>query len=150
MEYTLRLAEPSDKERIEQLFTEMLRSINSTDTTEGYDEKYIDTFFTSPHKRIFVTVINGNVQGYLSVEVHNEHGGFLYLDDFSVAEVYRGKGMGTALIKAAEEYAHENDIRSIVLHVDVNNLKALQFYECLGYCIESEEGSRYRMNKVKR
>ena len=34
MEYTLRLAEPSDKERIEQLFTEMLRSINSTDTTE--------------------------------------------------------------------------------------------------------------------
>lgn len=43
---------------------------------------------------------------------------------------YRGQGLGTELVKYAEEYCRKNDYRVIVLHA---RKTALNFYERLGY-----------------
>ena len=148
MEYTLRRAEPRDKERIEALFIEMLRSIYHKDIYDGYEEGYLDGFFNSSDKCIYVAEINGTVEGYISIEIHREDKGFVYLDDFSVSEEYRGKGIGTALIKKAEHFAKENRIYTVVLHVESANNGAFKLYNKLGYCVSEEQDDRYRMIKL--
>ena len=147
MDCLLRRANTSDKSRIEQLFNEMLRSIYHTDTDEGYEDGYLDGFFDSPDRLIYVTCVNSVAEGYISIEIHGEDNGFLYLDDFSVSEKYRGKGMGTALIKKAEEYAVKNGIGAIVLHVEKANSGAFKLYKKLGYSISEEQDDRLKMIK---
>lgn len=144
MNYIIRQAVPADKPYIEKLFAEMLRSIYNTDDTEEYEAGYLDKFFGGSADRIFVAVVNGETAAYISVEAYPEH---IYLDDFSVSEKYRKIGIGTALVKRAEEYAGELGLTDVELHVEKSNASALRLYEKLGYRIADEEESRFKMTK---
>ena len=55
---------------------------------------------------------------FLSVEVHHDPVDHIYLDDFSVTAAYRNKGIGSALICAAEAYAEQIGSRAVILHVE--------------------------------
>jgi len=143
--FTLRLSNPQDKADIEALFIEMLRSIYHTDEVKGYPEGYLDKFYAGTGDRIVVAESDGQIVGYLSIEEHHEAEDFLYLDDCSVKRDYRGRGIGTALFAAAEQYARSRSIPAIYLHVEKENTRAIKFYRNLGYETHREEGSRYRM-----
>ena len=140
---TVRIAADKDRTKIEELFVEMLKSVYSSEDTEGYEEGYLDKFFGGSD-RIYVAESDGEFAGYIAVEVHD---GFIYIDDISVGSGYRGFGIGTMLIGAAEAYAAELGIGISVLHVEVQNTSALRLYERLGYSRASLEESRYRMTK---
>ena len=85
MKYKIRKAVPADENKIRELFLEMLRSIQHTDDVEGYKDADLDRFWTESESQIFVAE-DGEVVGFLSVEVHNEPERYIYLDDFSVTE----------------------------------------------------------------
>ena len=55
------------------------------------------------------------------------------LNSFEVAENSRGKGVGTLLIKAAENLAKQKGIKNIGLLVNPDNPRAKLLYERLGY-----------------
>ena len=55
------------------------------------------------------------------------------LNSFEVAENTRGKGIGTSLIKAAEDLAIQKGVKTIGLLVNPDNLRAKLLYERLGY-----------------
>lgn len=137
-----RRAVPTDKPAIERLFEELLRTVGD-DGTEGYEEGYLDKFFGGGDV-IYVAVSEDKVVGYVSVELHS---GFVYLDDISVTEKFRGMGIGTKLIGLAEWYAAERGVSSAVLHVERTNISARYFYQRLGYTVTDDEGSRFRMAK---
>lgn len=113
----------------------------------GYSEGALDNYFGSCDDLIYVAEDNGDVVAYLAIEVHYEEKNYIYLDDISVSESYRSKGIGTRLIQAAEQYAGDMDIPMVVLHVEKSNEAAFRLYRRLGYETESEEGSRYLMLK---
>lgn len=142
----MRKASPSDAVRIEGLFVEMLGAIYHTDDVEGYEAGYLDRFFSDDEDWICVAEYENNVVAFLSIEVHRDED-FLYLDDLSVAEGCRNKGIGTALIHAAEKYAKESGIAKIVLHAEKANKDARRLYSRLGYREDADEGSRIRMSK---
>ncbi len=146
MDCLLRKAKPSDSVRIEELFMEMVKAIYHTDKVEGYETGYLDKFFLDKEDWICVAECENDVLAFLSVEVHRDEE-FIYLDDFSVTEEYRNKGIGTKLIQAAEKYAEEIGISKVVLHVDKTNKDAYRFYSRLGYSEDADEGSRIRMHK---
>ncbi len=146
MEYKIRKAVPSDEKRIRELFTEMLRTINRTDDAQEYEDGYLDHYWSSDENLIYVTEVR-DVSAFLSVEVHREAREYLYLDDFSVTEACRNKGIGTALIEAAEAYAKKLGIPAVLLHVEKGNKPASRLYRRLGYSIYREEQSRYLMKK---
>lgn len=50
-----------------------------------------------------------------------------------VGRGFRKKGIGTALFRAAEEWAKRRKIKQVVLTVDVKNEDARDFYESWGY-----------------
>ena len=146
MDCKIRPAVPADEEKIRALFLEMLRTIHRTETVEGYDDGYLDKFWAGNENRIYVAE-DREVIAYLSVEVYHEQGGYIYLDDFSVAEAYRNQGIGSELLRAAEAYAGEIHIPVVCLHVEKTNASAMRLYERSGYSIYRDDGNRYLMKK---
>lgn len=148
MEYTLRKAVPSDKARIGALFIEMLQAIYNKTEAEGYKENELDRFFAGTENWICVAEAEGRVEAFLSIEEHHEPADYIYLDDFSVSTPCRGRGIGTALLKAAEQYARDRGIPQVVLHVEKSNLRARRLYKRSGFTDDKDEGGRIRMRKL--
>ena len=61
------------------------------------------------------------------------------LDDVSVRENRRGKGVGTAMIEQLKEHLREQSIMRIDVAVHVDNPEAKRFYEKLGFVPLNEE-----------
>jgi ribosomal protein S18 acetylase RimI-like enzyme len=147
MEIRYRKAVPADRGRIDALFLEMLRSIYHTDQVQGYGEHDLDRFFDRGEDRNILAEEAGEVRAFLSIEVHREDPDYLYLDDLSVTEASRGRGLGTRLIRIAEDYARELSIPVLVLHVERENTGARRLYERLGFLPYGETDTRLRMIK---
>ena len=137
---------PADENKIGELFLEMLRTIYHTEDVEGYKEGALDRFWAGHESRIYVAE-DREVAAFLSVEVHHEQVDDIYLDDFSVTASYRGNGIGSELLNAAESYAREIHIPAVILHVEKTNQSALRLYERTGYSIIRDDGNRYLMKK---
>ena len=148
LEYTVRKAVPSDKARVEALFLEMLQAIYNRKDVDGYKEGDIDRFFAGAGDWIYVAEAEGRVEAFLSIEEHHEPADYIYLDDFSVSTPCRGRGIGMALLKAAEQYARDRGIPQVVLHVEKSNLRARRLYERSGFTDDKDEGGRIRMKKL--
>lgn len=140
----LRQAAAGDAPAIEALFLEMLYAIYGKPAEAGYEAGYLDKFFSGGRDRIFAAEAEGRVIGYLSAEVYE---GCMYLDDCCVAEGFRGRGIGTAFLSAAEAYAKSLSLPVVVLHAEKENRRAAALYERLGFSVFAEEGSRLKMIK---
>ena len=143
MNATIRTAVPKDEERIRELFLEMLRTIYHTADVKGYDDGYLDKYWSGGKDRIYVAEDHDEVIAFLSIEVHHEPEDYVYIDDFSVAEAYRNKGIGSELIGIAEAYAKEISTGAVLLHVEKTNESATRLYERLGYSIYRDDGHRF-------
>ena len=139
----------SDAEAINELFTEMLRTIYHTDDVSGYEDGYLDRYFTDgTEDRVFVARIGGKVIAFMSLQVYRgEEPPYVYFDDISVRAEHRGQGIGTALIRAAEEYVRGTGMSAVVFHVEKTNTQAFRLYERLGYSVFRDDGDRYLMQK---
>ncbi len=146
MKYIIRQSVQSDEKRIRELYEEMLQTIYCKEEVEGYKDGDLDRFWTGGENKIFIAE-DGTVVGFLSLEVYHEDEDYIYLNDFAVASEYRNKGIGSALLKAAESYAREINTLKLCLHVEKTNLSAKQLYENLGYAIYRDDGHRFLMNK---
>jgi len=147
MSWTLGKAEKKDSNRINELFIEMLQSIYNTDQVNGYSEGDLDRFFDGRDERISIAVDDEKIIAFLSIEVHHEEEEYIYLDDLSVTKQYRNNGIGTKLIRNAENYAKELNISTVCLHVEKSNTEAFRLYKRLGYTIYEDQGNRYLMMK---
>ncbi len=148
MKWIIRRAVKKDKSKINELFIEMLQTVYDEKNATGYEEGYLDHFFDNHGDWICVTEINSSIVAYLSIEVHREQENFIYLDDLSVSEKYRGHGIGTELIKTAERFAEKMGVSIITLHVEKSNQSALKLYKRLGFSAVHDEGTRLRMIKM--
>ena len=147
MEYILRPAIPEDEQRIRELFIEMLQTIYHTEEVDGYEPGYLDRYWNNSEDRILVAE-DGDVIAFLSIEVHrDETPEYVYLDDLSVTEEYRNRGIGSALIRETERYIQEIGLKPILFHVEKSNTNAFRLYERLGYKIFRDDGDRYMMIK---
>ena len=144
--YSIRIAKPVDETKIRELFLEMMQSIFPKENVKGYPDGYLLRFWSESEDRIYVADA-GEVIAFLSVEVHHEPELYIYLDDFSVTESYRNKGIGTKLIHTAESYARKNHIPSVFLHAEKTNRSAIRLYTRLGYSMYKDEGLRILFKK---
>lgn len=56
-----------------------------------------------------------------------------YIDTVSVFEKFQGQGIAKKLLSFIDEKAKELDFKKVSLLVDINNLKALNLYEKMGF-----------------
>jgi aminoglycoside 6'-N-acetyltransferase len=94
----------------------------------------------SPRSEGLVAVADGKVVGMIELWLkrpRDPEGGRtprIKVDlGLAVAPEWRGRGVGTALMRAAEDWARAQGAERMVLDLDANNAGALRLYERLGY-----------------
>ena len=143
----MRKAAASDRARIDELFREMLESIFPEREARSYEEGYLDKFFRGGEDWICLALDGEQTVAYLSVEVYRAPEAYLYLDDLSVTGPYRNRGIGTALIRRAEDYGKKLGLPLVIFHVEKSNRDALRLYERLGFRKLRDDGHRWLMGR---
>ena len=110
---------------------------------------YISEFGTSEHDISLVADINGKVIGAVWVRIMNDYG---HIDDktpsfaISVYKEYRGKGVGTALMKKMLTILKMRGYKQASLSVQKANFAA-EMYRKLGFQVVEENEEEYLMLK---
>lgn len=88
----------------------------------------------------------GSFRGFAAVELH-EWNGLAQLQGLAVGSGYRRRGVGSALVTAAERFARNREARGIYLDTPVDNSAGRAFYDRLGYAADYVM-SRYYADEV--
>lgn len=110
-----------------------LEQINNIEKTLEHRILSYDILNSTLNKDIyyyFVATINDNIIGYVAAEFLADH-----LDLLAVAVLaeYRRQNIATSLLNKLFDICKEQNISDIFLEVRCNNLKAINFYEKLGF-----------------
>ena len=150
MNITYRKAMVSDKDSINSLFIEMIKTVNErmiregiephSDLEKGYSEE-LNKFFDNDDFFIYVACDEEDIIGFISICVFKDLD-YIYVDDYSVNSKYRGLGIGSKLMEMAFKYADDNNISTVKGHVESANHESMDFYKKRGFVIEKNEGNR--------
>ncbi|MBP5533897.1 MAG: GNAT family N-acetyltransferase [Alphaproteobacteria bacterium] len=103
------------------------------------EQKYIAETIDNKDAVLFVAEENKNILGYLILYIQKYPDCFFmdtrkgFIGSVGVDENYRGKGIGTKLLKAAETYLKKNDIFVFETDVFVFNKGAEKLYNRFGF-----------------
>jgi RimJ/RimL family protein N-acetyltransferase len=113
--------------------------------TQGEERRYLRALRRHPHAAVFVAEAPEGIVGRLSI-ARDTHPASEHVADLGlmVARGFRRRGIGRALMAAAETWALEVGVRKIELHVFPHNTAAIALYEGLGYEREGFRRSHYR------
>jgi ribosomal protein S18 acetylase RimI-like enzyme len=109
-----------------------LRSEASMD----YARKRFGRIAPDDPRGLFVAEVGGEVVGHVEVRMRRDDDlNYVdgYVEELAVAEPWRGRGVGTALMAHAEQWAKDNGALSIGLDHLHTNAGAQRLYERLGY-----------------
>jgi RimJ/RimL family protein N-acetyltransferase len=147
----IRRAEPSDAEGLARLGD----AVGSEPegwlvTTNGWrnvaeERRYLRAIRRYPNAAVFVADDDGLVVGRLSVE-RDQHPASRHVADLGlmVAATHRRRGIGTALLQAAVDWARDAGVRKLELHVFPYNEGAIALYEQFGFVQEGYRRAHYR------
>lgn len=99
-------------------------------------EKRIDKMVTDDNYKIFVAEINNEAVGFIGVHLglaFEIDGKVMRIIALAVKEEYQNNGIGTALVKTAEEYAQNNGVAVIGVNSGLQRAVAHKFYEKQGF-----------------
>ena len=88
-----------------------------------------------PDVAVFAAEMDGRMVGMLHTEVHrlSEEEAYLFLADLSVDREYRNRGLGTALLRQAEEQAVSLGLTRLRLDAMFPHARAISLYRRMGY-----------------
>ena len=96
-----------------------------------------DSFATAARRNgeVLVSVDKAGIAGVISISEQSHFTGEVdgYIGELAVASRAVRGGIGRALIKAAEAWAHDRGLRHLTLHTGVANVPGRRFYDALGF-----------------
>jgi RimJ/RimL family protein N-acetyltransferase len=151
MSVRVRAAEPGDADRLVALAREVGAEEEGWLITAGEwrsasaERRYLKAIRRHPDAAVFVAEENGGIIGRLSVS-RDAHPASEHVADLGlmVARDHRRRGIGLALMEAAEDWARRVGVRKLELHVFPHNTPAIALYERLGYEREGLRRAHYR------
>lgn len=110
--------------------------IPERDLRRYYDVHYtleaLDQLYSSQGVHGFVAEVEGRLVGCERTEFNTEEQRF-YISSLHVLKEHQGRGIGGQLLRAAEECARRYEVDRVWLGVMVDNVRALGWYEKLGF-----------------
>jgi len=151
--FEIRQADPSDAEQLTRLADAVsaepegwLISIAGEWRSAGDERRFLKAVRRYPHAAVFVAERDdGTVVGRLSVG-RDPHPASTHVADVGlmVAAAARRQGIGTALLRAAVDWAREAGVRKLELHVFPWNEAAIALYDAFGFEREGYRKQHYR------
>ena len=89
----------------------------------------------------FVAAAGDRVIGHINVEASRHGFGEIGM---AVSPVWRGRGVGSALLETAIEWAREQGMHKLVLSVFARNTAAIALYRKFGFAEEGRRVKQYR------
>jgi ribosomal protein S18 acetylase RimI-like enzyme len=131
VDVTVRRAEMSDAAALADLMTQL-----GYPTRTSEMEMRLEAIHADKNYATFVAVKAGKVCGMIGTRIsysyeHNSPGGAILA--LVVSENMRGRGVGHALIAAAENDFAQRNIRRVAVYTHVRRTEAHEFYEKAGY-----------------
>ena len=103
---------------------------------------------SSGGRHILVAERDGEVAGYVDIRRASlrrlAHGAFLEL---GISKAHWGVGLGKQMMRAAEDWARQNDVIRIAFPVVGENFRAISLYLRLGYSVEGCRRRVYRIDE---
>jgi ribosomal-protein-alanine N-acetyltransferase len=87
-------------------------------------------FAEAKRARVVIAEVDGELAGFCILHIELQVGYVVTLD---VADAWRGRGLGRELMSRVEAEAREAGCEAVVLHVFVGNVKAIGFYDNVGF-----------------
>jgi RimJ/RimL family protein N-acetyltransferase len=153
MDFVIRHADPSDAEQLTRLAEAVsgepegwLISVAGEWRSAGDERRFLKALRRYPHAAVFVAEReDGTLVGRLSVG-RDPHPASTHVADVGlmVAHDARRQGVGTALLRAATDWAREAGIRKLELHVFPWNEAAIALYDAFGFEHEGYRKGHYR------
>lgn len=98
-------------------------------------QKWVDNSINKSFAdKIFFIKDNDIIQGFVTIKKNNNQASIGLI---AVSEHQQGKGFGSILIKAAEDYCISENIFNLLIPTQKENVPANNFYSKLGYSIEN-------------
>ena len=105
---------------------------------EVYMKNYFERDIGKANKITFIAKDNNLYIGFIKAEIRiapeifggGKHG---YISEIYIDEKYRGDGTALVLIEKVMNWIKEKNISSIRLNVNSQNIRAIKFYEKLGF-----------------
>jgi RimJ/RimL family protein N-acetyltransferase len=150
--FVVRPADPGDAQGLKELGDEVASEPEGwLATSDGWrsaadERRYLRAIRRYPHAAVFVAESeDGTVVGRLSI-ARDQHPASRHVADLGlmVAQSHRRRGVGRALLCAAVEWAREQDVRKLELHVFPHNEAAIALYEQFGFVREGYRKGHYR------
>lgn len=114
------------------------------DAVRGWVVEAVDAAPDSTDERVWVAEAAGAVVGFVHAAERAHFTGARdgYVGELAVAEPAQGRGVGRALLRAAERWAAERGLARLSLETGAANTAARAFYRALGYQEEDVRLSR--------
>ncbi|MGG4219199.1 GNAT family N-acetyltransferase [Paenibacillus jamilae] len=120
---------------------------------QHYESKYpehenLDEYINSDYSISFLYYSGGKCLGHIRLSTSDETK-FASIDRLIVLESSRGKGIGTALLNKAKEWALQKGMKGFTLETQDVNLLACRFYLKNGFEIGAVDTMLYSNSKYK-
>lgn len=154
--WTLRPARPTDGRALARLFADVREEGRWLITTPGAVSQPSESFWIAEMIRgaehlVLVAEADGEVVGNVLVSVDRnlttEHIGVLAI---CIAADWRDVGIGTELVRGAQDWARERGLRKVSLGVFPDNERAMAVYERCGFVREGLRRQQYRSGETFR
>lgn len=125
---------PDDYKALKPLIDELGYPSTEDEIKERLQNIIIDKNF-----KTLLAELNGKIVafiGLLKSYGYEINGPYIRIMALVVAEEYRNQGIGTQLIKVAEEWAQQNGATIITLNSGLKRMDAHRFYEHMGFRIK--------------
>jgi RimJ/RimL family protein N-acetyltransferase len=139
--FEVRQARPGDARATAELFVAVARERDGIATEPPVDVRERARVFARSAESTVVAVADGQIVGMLHIEV-SRHG----FGEFGmlVDRGWRGRGVGSALVRAAIGWAREHRLHKLCLEVFAHNAAAIALYRKSGFTEEGRRVMQYR------
>jgi [ribosomal protein S18]-alanine N-acetyltransferase len=140
-EFMVRLARASDGRALAELFAAVAEERDGIATEPPVDVRQRTAQFARSADASLVAVAGGHIIGMLHVEVSRFGFGELSM---LVGRGWRGRGVGSALLLAAIDWARDHRLHKLCLEVFAHNSPAIALYRKTGFVEEGRRARQYR------